>query len=340
MTDDDRDLVIARALEQVEVPDYDPAFWDRLDARLERGAAPTARVTPGPAPAGLPPADGASDVVPLVPARRAHRPRSARVLAVAAAIALAVVLTWQVRPDGDEVRTAAPTQATSTTSDPAGTTAIRPGSTAERDVVAWLEAVGAGDVEAALALTGPRTIAYYDALGADIRGVLAESGEGYGGWVDSPDRTTALVPLGEVQGQAVAAVVLAGTWSGEGEDGYRVQAIPVVQAAGGDAWLVEPAAFDPSSEGKLIILSPPPGPDGLGGLPSDGVIEVSGDRGGAYWFSIDGAAPTRVDAPGGEDVVRFDPDDGALTSDTHLLVVAQVDERNITAEAHTFTVEG
>ena len=344
---DERDPVVARALGDIDVPDYEPGFWDRLDARLDReravGPVPIIHAS-GERPGrddGLIDLDAHPQTIPLAPIRRANRPRSARILAVAAVIALAAVIAWQARPDGDEVRTALPTATTAPTTDAAGRTEPTARvATPEGDVRAWIAAIAAGDVDAAIEGTGPRTVAYYEALEADLRGVMVEYGEGYGAWADSSDLEISVLPLGEVEGQSVAAVVLAGSWNGEGGPLYRVQAIPVVQRRGGDGWLVEPAAFDPLTEGRLIILSPPSGEGGLGGLPPDGTIEVSGDRGGAYWFSIDGAEPTRIDRPGGEDSVSFDPDDDALTSGTHVLVVAQVDEQNITAEAGTFTVEG
>ncbi|MDP1818319.1 MAG: hypothetical protein Q8K58_00310 [Acidimicrobiales bacterium] len=347
---DERDPVVAKALGDIDVPGYEPGFFDRLDARLDReravGPVPVIgtagdRSARGDTPIEL---DADPRVVPLAPVRRAPRLRAARLLAVAAAVAVAAVVAWQARPDGDELRTASPTQtAAPTTGSAAGTTdatASVPGPSAEADLRAWIEAIAAGDVDEAVKRTGPRTAAYYKALGADLRGVMVEYGEGYGAWADSPDLELTVLPLGEVGGQAVAAVVLSGTWNGEGGPRYRVEAIPVVQLRPGGSWTVEPAAFDPFTEGRLIVLSPPSGEDGLGGLPPEGTIDVSGDRGGAYWFSIDGAPPTRIDSPGGEESVSFDPDDDALTSGTHSLVVAQVDEQNITAAAGTFTVEG
>ncbi len=340
-----------RALRDVDAPEYSPGFWDRLDARLdgeavgaraERGAG-RARHTSEPDVTDLQadPVDLRIAVAPMVPMRVRHQPR-ARILAVAAAVVLALVVTWQVRPDEGGVQTASRPDPTVPGTAPSGSTAptgTAPASPAESAVLAWLQAVGAGETDAALVLTGPRTVAYYDALGADMAGVLRESGEAYGGWADAPDRSTAIVPLGEVGGEAVAAVVIAGTWSGEGDDGYRIEAIPVVKRRGDGAWLVEPAAFDPDRDGRLELTSPPPGADGLGGISPGGIIELASAGTGSYFFAIDGGEPVAVPAPPNGTRVVFDPP-GELTDGTHQLVVAQVGDRNITALATTFTVEG
>ncbi len=345
---DPREPFTARALRDADAPEYSPGFWDRLDARLE-GEGVGARAERSAARARhsseleatdlqADPVDLRGAVAPLAPMRVRRQPR-ARILAVAAAVVLALVATWQVRPDGDEVQTASRPDPTAPGTAPSGSTAMVPPSSAESAVLAWLQAVGAGEINAALVLTGPRTVAYYEALGADMAGVLLESGEAYGGWTDAPDRSTSVVPLGELGGQAVAAVVVAGTWSGEGDDGYRIEAIPVVQRRGGGAWLVEPAAFDPDRGGRLELTSPPPGADGLGGIRPDGIIELASAGSGSYFFAVDGAEPVEVPASPAGGSVRFDPP-GELTGGTHQLVVAQIDDRNITAQAHTFTVEG
>lgn len=158
-------------------------------------------------------------------------------------------------------------------------------------MLAWLDAVGGSDVEAAAAGTGPRTAAHYEARGSDLREYLTVAAEGYGAWVASPDRTTTVVALDAGDGPATAVVVVSGTWRGEGAVEQRDDALPVVRGADG-RWRVEPVAVDPEVGGRLELSSPLPGETGLEPLPPDGVIEAWAPGQGTFHVSIDGAPAT------------------------------------------------
>jgi hypothetical protein len=212
--------------------------------------------------------------------------------------------------------------------------------TPDEAVVAWLEALGAGKVDEAVGLVGPRTEAYYRALGGNLRGVMVESQEGQGAWADSPDRSTTEVDLGIVDGVGMTVVAVSGTWTGEGSSGFRVDALPVIRSGRGGTWLVEPAAFDPKG-GRLELIRPSPGESGLSGLAADASLEAAAPGSGAFWFSLDDDAPTKVPGrpTGGGVRATYDPP-GDMRSRSHLLVVAYVDGATFTAFGGVFTVEG
>jgi len=331
----DRDEVVARALDAVATPDHLPGFWEDLDAAMDQE-------------------DGATTprVVRMTGRRRTNRRRFVLPAAAAAAVLalLAVVTTSQ---DGDNTVRVVPTDRTpdptapATSTAPPTTVADVPGatntgkSTPDGAVIAWLEALGAGQIDAATALVGPRTEAYYKALGGNVRGAMVESQEGFGAWADSPDRSTTEVGLGPVDGVEMTVVVVMGTRSGEGEDGYRTDAIPVIRSGRGNTWLVEPAAFAPKAGGRLELIRPSAGESGLNGLAADATLEAGAPGSGNFWFSLDDAPPTQVPGRRVGSGVRgtFDPP-GQMRSQSHLLVVAYVDGATFTAFAGVFAVEG
>ena len=326
------DPIIRAALDDVQVPEYEPGFWDRLDARL----APTD--TPPPDDPDTDSTDVHAPLVELATHRRARDPGRRRLVLVAAAAVVVVALILQIEVREDSVRTASrPNGASTTTSATNETDPLPTLSAPEATLRAWLDAIGTADTATALRLTGPRTQAYYDALGADMTGIVTEWGEGYGAWADSDDLSTAVVNLPELDGHAIAVVTVSGTWAGEGTAGYRTEAIPVVENADG-TWSAEPAAFDPDREGRLELTSPPPGETGLETIPPTGIIELISGGVGTYYFAIDGANPTATSAGQRGAPVQFDPP-GTLQPGTHQLLVAQVDAKNITAQVHTVMVK-
>ena len=262
-------------------------------------------------------------VEPLAP-----RTRLPRLLVIAAVIA-AVTLAISVARRDDAEAVARP---------PATTT---PDGSPEDAVRAWLRAVADGDNTTASEHTGPASQRAIDDAGGDLAGFLTEAGEGYGAWATSPDLEVTTVDLGTADdGVARAVVVLAGTWSGEGDDGYRVDALPVARTAD-DPWRVEPWAFPQREGGRLEVVSPAPG---VGGLPPDAVLQATAPGDGDFTFRLDDAAPVDVaGTPAGTDrtTARFDPP-GDMTSRTHLATIAYVDadRGTFTATAFTFLVEG
>jgi hypothetical protein len=324
MNETDRDPVVARALRELHVPDHEPGFWDRLERELaDEGSG-----------------GGRAAVVDLAGARR-RRSRT-WLLATAAAVVTVVAAAALLSGRDDEVVTVPPVTETPTTEVlPPTTTTAAPTptpegpATADEAVLAWLDAIGAGEHDEAAALTGPRTRAYLESLGANLEGFLLESSEGYGAWAASPDRSTTEVELGRFGDAVVTVVVVSGTWTGEGDDGFRADAIPAVRDDEGGGWLVEPVAFEPDSGGRLELLSPQPAsPGGSVALAPDGEIVVAAPGEGTFLFSLDdGAVVTVPGEPLGAGVqATFDPP-GDLAARSYLLIVAYVDGATVTATA-------
>lgn len=341
--DDERDTTIADALDQVTVPDHAPGFWAELDDRLAAEA-------------------------PVVPMRRLGRySRFPRLLAVAAAVvvlaaATAVLLALDDDPQSVRVAedpttsttpdpTATVPESTTTTAKATTTTTAKPGTTSSKvgaaapDTAAinWIKALGDGDIDKAAGLTGPLSEAYITSQGGNLRGYLTEAQEGWGGWASSPDRSTTEVDIRSGDGIERTVVVVMGTNNGEGSDGnYRTDAVPVAKVGRNGTWLVEPTAFDPEVGGRIEMIRPSAGESGLNGLAADSTIEASAPGRGEFSFSLDDSPAVRgnarnVDGPGVRAV--WDPP-GDMKSQSHLLVVAYVDDHIFTAFAGIFAVEG
>jgi hypothetical protein len=99
-------------------------------------------------------------------------------------------------------------------------------------VRAWIEAVAAGDTEAARSLTH---VASRDRLGgeASFDAVDAARAEGYGAWAGSTDAEYSVVAL-PAAGPGVSIVVLEGTVAMEGGSARIVDAVPVRTDADGN----------------------------------------------------------------------------------------------------------
>ena len=310
----DRDPVVAQALRDLPVPDHRPGFWDELEQQLVLGS-------PEPQKSGSRDPRTADDLQlhpALSPIRRnAARTNRMRWLAAAALVlvALAAAVTLRTGDRSDPTITAAQPSTTTTPATPAPPTA-----TPDVVVADWLDAVGDGRIDDAVALTGPRSRARVPSL----EGILQESGEGYGAWAASPDRSFTEIDLTD----DLTVVVVSGTWTGEGATEDRTDAFPVARGDDG-RWMIEPWAYD-ISDRPLSIIRPAPGT----GLAADATIEVD-DRGeGRYLFSLDdGEVVDNGPSP------VWDPP-GDMTSQTHLLVAAYVDGDTFAAAATTFLVEG
>ncbi len=313
----DRDPMIHEALRTMIVPDHGPGFWESLEAQLgEPGLVP-----------------GASS------ARRRH-PRRA-LLAAAAVLIVVAGLTAITRAGGPErQRIDAGTDTASTAGRPETSTS---GLAAPSQAVAdWVDAIGHGQRDRAVELTGPRTAAYLAALGQSLTDYVTVASEGYGAWSASSDRRFQTVEVGAVGGRRAVVVVIAGTRPAEGTTEFRTDALPVVENGDG-TWVVEPVAVDPATGGRLEFLTPEPRPGGgLASLAPDAAV-VAGAEGGAgtFYFSLDGSPAEEVAGQnvGGGARATYDPP-GAMTSSAHLLVVAHLSGDTITAVAGTFTVEG
>ena len=318
MNEPHRDPTVARALDRLPVPDHAPDFWDTLDARLDE-------------------ADGITHLRPR-PRRRQLTPLLAAAAAMILVLGVALVMVDQ--DDGDKVLTGNPTQTTQ--KEPATTVPPRaPTSTPDVTVNQWLDALGRGDEQTAAALVGPKSRRYIESLGGDVEGFMRESEEGYGGWGASSDRSTTEIDLGTVDGARTTIVVVTGTWRGEGEDGFRFDAIPAVLI--GNEWKVEPVAFDPETGGRLEVIAPTRSDEGaeFSPLSPDGVISASAAGSGDFYFSLDDDEPAQVEGEraGGGVRATWDPP-GEMSQQTHLLVIAYVDDETLTAFAGRFRVIG
>lgn len=363
-----RDELIARALRDLPVPDHRPTFWSELDGALGDPAT-----TSGP--------DAVPDDPPVhrldtgeLPSVTSLAPRTGRrrapVLAAAAAVVVLVGLVGLVlvASDGgeggdddteladgqDAVTTTLATMSEQTTTVDVRSTPPRPATTvspledsATQAVMAWLQAVGEGEVEAAAALTGPRTTSYLEASTDGVAAYLREAAEGYGAWVAAPDLQVDEIPLGtlEAVGGEVTIVVVSGTNPGEGREGPTTDVFPVVNA--GDGWLVEHLAFDPTrDDNDPIVQIPrvPAGQSGLGSMAAGEAIEVIVPASGTVYFRVDdGELASRATSPVGQNndpYARHDPQGTLAAGDHELLVVGIGDDGTIAYTAGPFVVQG
>lgn len=324
------DAVVSRALRSIAVPDHGPGFWDELADRI--GGAPPV--------AGVHRLETARDGKPL------------RVLAVAAVLAVVLGLAglMATRDGGDEPSGFAD-PATTTTEAPDGsptvapttttTEANRPVESPEEAVLAWVEALADGDVDAAAERTGPRTRAAIEGRGGSLEQYLTAAQEGYGSWAAVDDPMVTELAVDDAEGETLGVVVLSGQRASEGQVEERHDALPVVLADDG-RWLVEPAALPGEGDRRIVVSSPSAAPGAIGrnGLAADATIEASAPGGGTFWFSLDGDPVTRVEGRASADGVQASYDPGSMSSGTHLLVIVYLDGATLTAFADTFPVEG
>jgi hypothetical protein len=245
--------------------------------------------------------------------------------------------------------TTATSETTATTAATTTTAATVGGATAgspEEAVRSWIDELGSGDLAAAAARLGPRTLRYLGEVGADPVGYMAESQEGLGGWAGAPDLRVVAATVGPVEllgpGAQLAIVTVEGTHPGEGAAQYRVDAIPVVND--GSQWVVEHLAHAGDRENRVVFTVPPMGEDGtLGGMNAGDEVNVFVPSPGTVYFQVDGGEVVAdTTSPVGrydEPFALYDPP-GDLGPGTHrITVVAVGDDGTITAYGGTFVVE-
>lgn len=328
-----RDPELAAWLERIAVPPASPTFWADLD-RLVADAEPPRRH----AASALEPVPGADQVrrpIPLAERRRATGRadrRPTRVVALAAAVALAVLVTWQVRQDDTTATVASRPDPPVTEPDARSGPATPIGA-----VRSWLGALRDGDLEAAAALTGPGTVAYETASsGRSPVAFLADyASEGVGGGVDL-EVTEGLraVALGEYRGQSAQVVVAVPPDGAEGP----LEAFPVVRSEDG-RWLVEPNAFDPATGGRLELISPPAGEQGLLPIRAGEPVTLVADGDGTFVVAIDQRPAVRLPADGRVQGTVGTPTPDDLEPGAHVLVVARIDDDVFTASALRLVIE-
>lgn len=370
MSEHAHDEVVARALQDLPVPDHRPGFWAGLDRAIaaESDADAIAHAA-GPAPV----ADRRLDTGELPSVRslaheRARRRGRGPWLAVAAAllvlcgaVGIVAVAGGGDGSDGDlaggaddgQRETLDETtvneggggdQPTSSVAVPE-TGSVMVAADSPVDVVRqWLDALGDGETEVAASLLGPRSVAYIEALGGDPTGFMQESQEGYGAWSGSPDveisagATTPVELLGP--GSELAIVTVTGTYPGEGDRRFRVDVIPVVSDQG--AWRIETVAHSPARDNRLVFTLPRSTDDGtLGSMGPADDVNVFVPTDGTVFFQIDGgelyADDTSIIGPP-EPFALYNPRDDLAPGTHQLVVVAVGADGTITAFGGTFEV--
>lgn len=334
-----RDRVVETALRLLPIPDHQPGFWDRLDARLAE-EAPTRTAPPPAAPAVEEPADPDTAAVPIValePELRVipaamRRPSNLVLSALAVAAAVVVVVAGSAllrsRTGGEAPDEHADPKATALQA-PEAADPEPPGPLVATDdpeaqvVVDWVQALAAGDVDTAWSLLGPGSQARWgsrDAFAAE-RTAFAE---GYGAWAAGTADQVLVTPL--VDG-SLAVVTLVGVIDQEGARQARADAFPIRRVAGdlrvelhaevGPVELVVPD--DPAADGtpaaverdaELVVVVP-----AGAGAPvlrvDDGPVVTCGTSPGTELTELEGGTGRRC---------GYRP--GSLASGEHVLTVA------------------
>jgi hypothetical protein len=364
VTAPERDPRVARALADLEVPDHRPGFWEDLARDVAAEAALLHDLRPADDELAEPPPRLPTSELPAVRPLAHRRPRRTPWLAVAAGlIVLAGAVGFTLAAgdgDGDDSELAgeppeSTTDTAATLESDVTTTATTPttttptteppaGDTADGAVGAFLQALAEGDAATAAGLLGPRSQAYITAIGGTPEGLMQESQEGFGAWVDAPDLTVAAVEIGptpiDAEGQDTAFVVVSGTYTGEGSTGYRVDVFPAVK--GPEGWRVEHLAHSPDHDNEPVFTLPTLQEDGnLGGMNPDDDINVFLPTSGVVVFQVDGGelATKTTSIVAGDPFALYNPPTD-LSPGTHtLVVVAFGDDGTITHFAGTFVVE-
>lgn len=361
MTDDEPiepDVLIQTALRLLPVPDHEPDFWARLEQALDAEPRRSIAHTSSGDEQGS--ATGTTDVVPVVevvpspvagvvPA--AMRRRSNLVLsglAVAAAVAVVVAGASLVRsrveddPLDDESPAEADDDAGSTSAGaaPLAAPADEPAAAA---VVEWIDAVAAGEMEAAWELLGPESQTYWGSFG-DFAAEHTRFAERYGAWRVADPRFL-LTPLESASGQLVL-VTLVGAVPQEGTASPWTDTFPV--RTSGDAAVLELHASagvmeivvpeDPAEDGtpasmaadEALVLVVPDGVPAPVLRIDDGPVLVCGESPGTELTDLEGTPARRC---------QLSPAAGLRAGD-HVLIAAvtSADGTSVTAQSATFTV--
>lgn len=260
------DPVVQTALQLLPVPDHGPDFWTRLDASLAvDGAAPvTALADRRPGRVGT-----ARATVPLVELERApatgvvpaamRRPSNVVLSAVAVAAAVMVVLagTSLVRSrTGDDPATEvaeAPDGSSTTDATEASHTTLRApdDDPATKAVVQWINALSAGDMDAAWSALGPASKTQWGSQAA-FEAERSGFAEGYGAWASAAPEEVLVMSLTSSGDGELLVVTFIGTVDQEGTKVARADAFPV-RVAGGKA-VIELYAF--AGEMELVVPEP------------------------------------------------------------------------------------
>lgn len=180
--------------------------------------------------------------------------------------------------------------------------------TARQVAIDFVDALGAGDIDAAASLVGPVSEERADQAGG-LESMLRQSTEGHGAWAEADDREA--TPIGIAAG--LVAVTFEGTLQVEGSAEHRIEVFPVRKAESADAWLIEPWAYDLSGDRPFEIVSPAIDDEERANVdPTQPIaVEVQASEAGTVSASFDGHAPTSAEVMAGEPVTLMSPGGGA-----------------------------
>src|SRR5690606_33729673 len=121
----------------------------------------------------------------------------------------------------------------------------------------FVDALGAGDLDTAADLLGPRSEEYVVATAGSVARFFSSGvTEGYGAWATSTDRTARVVDVNPDPEVEDLVVVLRGNRMPDGTPEARVDAFPVVYAESAKTWFVDLWAFDPDVGGRIELVTP------------------------------------------------------------------------------------
>jgi hypothetical protein len=311
-TPDDRDPVVAEALDRLSPPDPSPAFWSMLDDELRQ----------------------------VAPRRRSWQPGWPALAAAAVVVLAAIAAVVLANRTDDPAPIADPTSTTtsSTTSTTNTTVLTPPGepTNAASAVLAWVDALHAGDDARAASLLAPNSAQWAAEQSGTAEAFMIQLHEGYGAWGGSTDRTTKTMKEISHGSGAAWIVTLIGTVEQEGTRAFRAVALPVLQVDG--RYLVE--AFDLADhETRIEFVQPEIGTDGQATVAAGDLFEIVAPNAGTLTLQLDDE-PAFTLTPDSRGVVRFLPMDGPLplARGEHLLVIASVGADHLTAAVLRFTV--
>lgn len=207
--------------------------------------------------------------------------------------------------------------------------------TPQQAFATWATALEEGDVDAALAVTGPRTRRRHGTSGS-LAAVAQAWAADYAAWGDGSGGRVEEIEAGSSGESPVVVLVLRDALDGDGPITGRLD-LPVVLTA--DGWRVEPDAGARTQAAAVLVGPPADGSTPSSTVAKDHVIEVPAARSGTYTFDLDGKEQATVPASKAVDgVVRWDPPDRAMTPGRHVVVVVHVTEDTITTSTVAFEV--
>ena len=336
-----RDTLVGDALRRLDVPDHAPDFWDALEARLGEGPADTPEPTDGEETTVV---DLESSPAARRVADRNRTPMFALVAAVAVVVALVVgvaVLSGGADDESqldvaDPTETSEPTETsdpdettppeeddsnTETTAPPETTTSVIPAEQvavgAEETAVAWIDALGAGDMDTAYDLFDDQTRADLDrAQFEELSTGLAEGAAAFGAEGITSDVATVEAAVGSFH-----VVTFSGDVEREGM--IETAAYPVVVTDTGVHFTLD---------GPLLELDPDYA--GSSGTTLASPLEVLVSDTADTWLWIDGDEPERFLSPGR---LVLDVEEVAGAG-IHVVSLVAIEDGRITARAYTVMV--